>query len=198
MWIITGSTTRVRRYAFNDKKRYYSAPRVYVHPAGETIFENLLARHTRPYMEWKPVVIKQVASMLGTAYFDVKPMRWSKFAGCSCPCSPGFILPAGMRINTLALPLSKVPADASVFETHFDIWLDVMWVDRVSQYTQTELILEPIMLAGKFLLSDVESRLPYSREMTTEEVNVLRAAPVVSIDVPEESLADRYIALAAR
>lgn len=61
--------------------------RVYVQLTGETILENLDNRHARPIKQYREFA-KQALADLGIA--DTT-LHWSQRAGCSCPCSPGFI-----------------------------------------------------------------------------------------------------------
>lgn len=65
--------------------------RVYIFPKGETIIENLFNRKTRPYTEFKKHVMPAVLEKLGLPA-DSK-VKWSQYCGCTCPCSPGFIVP---------------------------------------------------------------------------------------------------------
>lgn len=56
---------------------------------GENIIDNLTNRHSRPYTEFKkhlPEVFKKAGIDLNAKY------RWSQKAGCSCGCSPGFVV----------------------------------------------------------------------------------------------------------
>lgn len=55
---------------------------------GETILDNLVNRRTRPYTLLRPYVLEA----LDAAGISVDKMRWSQTAGCSCPCSPGYVL----------------------------------------------------------------------------------------------------------
>lgn len=91
-------TSQVRRFrempvgarrTNQDWREYKKAPRLYVWPEGESVLENLQNRHFRPYKYWLEHVVPQVLKE-----FDLKPtkVRWSQKAGCSCGCSPGFIL----------------------------------------------------------------------------------------------------------
>lgn len=68
-------------------------PVIFIHPQGESILENLANRKDRPYTAYRKEVIPNVMKMLGIGG-DVK-VRWSQRAGCSCPCSPGFIVEGG-------------------------------------------------------------------------------------------------------
>lgn len=67
-----------------------SRPRIYITPEGETIRENFLhGRHNRPYTLYKKEVLPQLFRKLG---LNPETVSWSQKAGCSCPCSPGFIV----------------------------------------------------------------------------------------------------------
>lgn len=69
--------------------------RIYIFPKGESILEHLFGgRQTRPYTHYRKEVLPGVLASLGVRAEDVK-VRWSKYAGCSCPCSPGFIVEDG-------------------------------------------------------------------------------------------------------
>ena len=68
----------------------YSKSRVYVWPGKESIMDNLVNRRSRPYTTWRKEVIPSVLKELGLPT-DTK-VKWSQYAGCSCPCSPGFII----------------------------------------------------------------------------------------------------------
>lgn len=69
-------------------REFTKAPRVYVSLRDETIFENLMNRRNRPTKIYRAIT----AATLREKGITVKKMRWSQFAGCTCPCSPGFIL----------------------------------------------------------------------------------------------------------
>jgi len=47
-------------------------------------------RYNKPHQVYKKQVIPQVLKRMGLPA-DTK-VRWSQYAGCSCPCSPGFIV----------------------------------------------------------------------------------------------------------
>lgn len=62
---------------------------VYLDFKGETILDNVANRTSRPHQEVKP----RIEAKLKKAGIDTTGMRWNQYAGCSCPCSPGFVLP---------------------------------------------------------------------------------------------------------
>ena len=65
-------------------------PRMFVTPMGESVWENLQNRRNRPVTEFRKVAYEALAQ-LGYTKSDVK-LRWSQYAGCTCPCSPGFVM----------------------------------------------------------------------------------------------------------
>lgn len=75
-----------------DVTERYAKTRIYVFPKGETILENLENRNQRPYNVYRKEVIPAVLEHLGTPGAKV---AWSQYAGCSCPCSPGFVIKEG-------------------------------------------------------------------------------------------------------
>ena len=76
-----------------DQRWTGAKARLYVWPKGETLFENLQNRRQRPYNVYKKEVLPEVWKQLGV---DPLRVRWSRYAGCSCPCSPGFIVEGGL------------------------------------------------------------------------------------------------------
>jgi hypothetical protein len=62
--------------------------RIYFWHEDESILENFGNRVSRPVDVYRKF-LPQVAVALGLPE-DTK-FRWSQYAGCSCPCSPGFI-----------------------------------------------------------------------------------------------------------
>lgn len=69
---------------------YYAEPRMYVDVADEeTLLDNLMNRKRRPYNVYKTLIHGSLLNQV----FNLGKLRWSQRAGCSCPCSPGFILP---------------------------------------------------------------------------------------------------------
>lgn len=87
---VAGATITVmpRTYRYGYQTDYHKAPRMYVSVADETVFDNLANRKRRPYNVYKTLIHSSgIASVL-----DLSELRWSQKAGCSCPCSPGFVL----------------------------------------------------------------------------------------------------------
>ena len=92
---------RPREYGYTAGGWYYVNRRasdspsghsiVYVGIEGESFWENFADRTSRPHTAWRPYVIQA----LKNAGVEFKNIRWSQKAGCSCPCSPGFIVQGG-------------------------------------------------------------------------------------------------------
>jgi len=76
-------------------KEWIKQTRIYVWPQGESIMDNLQNRRQRPYTAYKKEVIPAVLKEMGLPA-DTK-VRWSQYAGCSCPCSPGFVVDGDSR-----------------------------------------------------------------------------------------------------
>lgn len=76
-------------------REWVKQTRIYVWPRGESIMENLMNRKQREHTVYKKEVIPGVLEAMGLPA-DTK-VRWSQYAGCSCPCSPGFIVDGDSR-----------------------------------------------------------------------------------------------------
>ena len=63
-----------------------------VYMKGESIWDNLMNRRNRPTKIWKMVGETACAS-LGMEEELFAKMYWNQKAGCSCGCSPAFIMP---------------------------------------------------------------------------------------------------------
>jgi hypothetical protein len=77
----------------NGQKDRFSKSRIYIDVQGETIMDNLMNRKSRPYQQYK-ALMPMIFELLN---IEPKPVAWSQYAGCSCPCSPGFIIKEGDR-----------------------------------------------------------------------------------------------------
>ena len=84
---ITKRDHEVRRLQSRSKTR------VFVWPKGESIMENLQNRRNRPHTAMKPFALR-AAEALGV---QVESISWSQNAGCSCGCSPGFVVKGDHR-----------------------------------------------------------------------------------------------------
>jgi hypothetical protein len=61
---------------------------MYVTIEAESVLANLMNRKRRPYNLYKTLIH---SSGIGDV-LDLSKLSWSQHAGCSCPCSPGFVL----------------------------------------------------------------------------------------------------------
>lgn len=66
-----------------------SRPAVYFNLDRESVLTQLFDRRSRPYNEFKKV-LDQALQMAGLT-IKATDMGWSQYAGCTCPCSPGFV-----------------------------------------------------------------------------------------------------------
>lgn len=71
-----------------DSRR--SKTRIYVWAEKESVLENLANRRSRPHQLYKKHVMAEILERANLPV--VTKVRWSQTAGCSCGCSPGFIV----------------------------------------------------------------------------------------------------------
>ena len=80
--------------------------RVFVESCSEeTVLEQLFNRKDRPHAEWRKTVIPEVLKELNLSA-DTK-VRWSQYAGCTCPCSPAFIIQDTNGYDNVYVKLGK-------------------------------------------------------------------------------------------
>jgi hypothetical protein len=82
-----GRQKPLQRLYNRQMTEFKQTTRVYVFPSYYSVMENLSGRRERPWQEWKPIIEAE----LRDAGYKGK-VRWNQKAGCSCGCSPGFIL----------------------------------------------------------------------------------------------------------
>lgn len=80
---------RLETRPFSSGKLSKKCPRVYFFEKNESILANLDRRHYRPHQEYRKL-LRQIYKQLN--FPPGVKAKWSQYAGCSCPCSPGFIL----------------------------------------------------------------------------------------------------------
>ncbi len=78
--------------------------RVFIWP-DETILDNMRNRKARPFKQWRKDVLPKVFSELGLA--EGTRARWSQYAGCSCGCSPAFILDINLMNRDIHVSLGE-------------------------------------------------------------------------------------------
>lgn len=62
---------------------------LYVGLSGESIWDNLMNRRNRPTKLYK-LIAEEAFAVAGITEEMYGSLLWSQYAGCSCPCSPGF------------------------------------------------------------------------------------------------------------
>lgn len=84
-------TVRERSFPWESKygtdREYRAATRVYVGET-ESLAQNLMNRHSRPVKAYRAAAM----AALNEIGLDQAKLAWSQKAGCSCGCSPGFVL----------------------------------------------------------------------------------------------------------
>lgn len=142
---LTGRVTVIPR-GYDEK---ISKPRVYVSTDESfNLVEDLENRTRRPYLAWKPLVVKAFDELhyRGVLTFikqDESKLKlsWSQYAGCSCPCSPGFILGNCESIYFLN-PEGSDPDDRRR-EFHFDIYVTLKGAPSVDESKEQRYISAP-------------------------------------------------------
>ena len=84
--------TETRLIAIADPRRggYKVKSRIYIWPEGETILENFNNRRSRPLGIYREAAFNALDKLeVDRSRLEIK---WSQKAGCSCGCSPGFVV----------------------------------------------------------------------------------------------------------
>ena len=77
-------------HGYKDRYKVIKPRLYFFFISGENVIENFFNRHDRPYNEYRkliPDVMKKIGANPGHLSW-----KWSQKAGCSCGCSPGFII----------------------------------------------------------------------------------------------------------
>lgn len=83
--------TRLIKHDRRMQRGYWKRrSRIHVFPEGETIMENLANRRSRPIKLYRRVAEEALGSL--GVNMGMVDFRWSQKAGCSCGCSPGFVV----------------------------------------------------------------------------------------------------------
>ena len=88
----------VRPWNRRSGEPFASKPKIYIFIENETILENLENRHNRPATVYKKEILPQVMEKLKNSNPDIynkfknSKIGWRQNCGCSCPCSPGFVV----------------------------------------------------------------------------------------------------------
>lgn len=90
MFEIVEAKQRTRNARTVPSRSFYARSRVHVFQDKESVLGNLENRRSRPSKLYKEVVLQQYPELKGK-------LSWSQTAGCSCGCSPGFIVNETLR-----------------------------------------------------------------------------------------------------
>jgi len=91
---------QITRISVRVKDRESSNIRLYLVPDEESLFDNFVqGRLTRPYQEFRKsgLLDKTMKEIIG---YPSGHAKWSQKAGCSCGCSPGFIVEKSAHLPT--------------------------------------------------------------------------------------------------
>jgi hypothetical protein len=102
--VVLDDGTKVTWRVNPDWKATNRKTRIYVSATEDfNVVEDLENRLRRPYLLWKPRVL-EVLHQLG---IDGLRLRWSQNAGCTCACSPGFIVEGHMAQSARAYTFAR-------------------------------------------------------------------------------------------
>jgi hypothetical protein len=83
-------SVKVRQHSQMGEKPHTAG--LYFFPADESIMDNLVNRHFRPYKEYRKLINEALEKAgMGDLCKHITA-RWSKYCGCQCGCSSGFKL----------------------------------------------------------------------------------------------------------
>lgn len=83
-----GSDRRDPRYGYGP----YAKARIYFGLDGWSILDNLFNRGNEPHALVKPFIVPMALEAMGLP--PETKVTWSRTAGCSCGCSPAFVVEA--------------------------------------------------------------------------------------------------------
>lgn len=87
--LIPGGKIRLIERSYDGRRAFDAKPRMYVSATGKfNVVEDLANRRRRPFTVWRKEIRKNLAGF----GLDLSEMPWSQTAGCSCGCSPAFVL----------------------------------------------------------------------------------------------------------
>lgn len=81
-----------RSYKENSRTRRRKSRLNVYGDLSENIVDNFMNRTRRPHAIYR----KEMIPVLEAFNLPTKGIRWSQYAWCSCPCSPGFIMPTAV------------------------------------------------------------------------------------------------------
>lgn len=87
----SGGGWKITKVTLRDLSPNASKGRIYFFPSRENVIEGMMRRGIRPHQVWRkllPIVLKKANKSDKLA----EAAAWSQKAGCSCGCSPGFVV----------------------------------------------------------------------------------------------------------
>ena len=89
--VVTPSGLRISISVSNkiSWRKKYDRDIVFIGHEDESIMEHLFNRHNRPLAFYHKEILPTVTKLTGLP--ENTRYRWAQKAGCSCPCSPGFM-----------------------------------------------------------------------------------------------------------
>jgi hypothetical protein len=101
---------KIERHSSRNVPSPKYQPRLYFFHPNESILENLVSRHFRPIPFYKKLLPKVFAQL------GMKPVKaaWRQRCGCSCPCSPGFVLENGYQDIYVTLEASDFESEQKI------------------------------------------------------------------------------------
>jgi hypothetical protein len=100
---------------YPDYSEKIKKSRVYVWVEDEGVLDNLNNRVNRPVALWKEIALKGLREIGLTEEFT-GGLKWSQYAGCSCACSPGFIIKENVMGYDFHIKVSSDAPEAVVFD----------------------------------------------------------------------------------
>jgi hypothetical protein len=91
--------------------------RIYWWFENESVLDHLVNRRNEPYNVVRPLV-KQWLKDNG---HEFTKLRFSQYAGCTCPCSPGFIVEGCLFYKSVHLTLRFEEQDAAIEATQVEV-----------------------------------------------------------------------------
>ena len=138
-----------------DWRNRASKARVYIFPKGEGVFANLVNRFDRPAKLYRTEVMPAVLEEMGLD--PTTKFVWNQKAGCSCGCSPGFIIDAHTREEVYVTVEAADPEedpDAAILDDFSD---DIRRLSRAAQIDADPTLPVSLTPEAKAFMEEVEN-----------------------------------------
>lgn len=101
--------------------RKFTVVRVHIDLQGESLLEDLMNRHTRPYQLYR----KNLNEFLASHEITPKKINWRQDLACSCGCSPGFAVELNVtdiyRLKNIYASKRVNPTNHRALTIHLDL-----------------------------------------------------------------------------